>query len=255
MDRTARRLGVVVACVLVAAGCGDDGGSGETGFGSGEQYSITGALSQIPREFAADLEGNIEIYVADLLAAGEATGQSRPTGSSDADEATEWLGPMTGRSEAPVFVPVPIALLDGVGRSLGEYKDEVGFAVTDVDATIESRALPLSMMVLAGELEPASTTEVADGVLTVGDGGDFEIDLLNAASARNLGRPIRIASNDGLVLLSTSTDAASAWLDAASARLGGGLAGNARRGWGWHGHVPDRHAVRHGGGRVGSRRR
>ena len=176
MDRTARRLGVVVACVLVAAGCGDDGGSGETGFGSGEQFSITGALSQIPREFAADFEGNIQIYVADLLAAGEATGQSRPTGSTDADEATEWLGPMTGRSKAPVFMPVPFALLDGVRRSLGEYKDEVGFAVTDVDATIESRALPLSMMVLAGELEPAGSTEVADGVLTIGEGDDFQIE-------------------------------------------------------------------------------
>ena len=209
--------GGFAAFLFVAVGCGDDGDTAETGFGSGEHFSIAGALRQIPIEFAADFDGNIELYVADLMAADDAMGQSRPTGLTDADAAFDWLEPMIGREEGPVFVPVAPTLTNIT--AIGEYKDEVGFAVTEADATIESPAQPLTMTVVAGDLQHASATEVAEGVFTIGQGDDFEIDLLDVTAARPLGRPLRAAPSDGLVLLSTSTDAASAWLDAASVRL------------------------------------
>ncbi len=212
----ARRLSVLGVIVsLLAGGCGGDD---TAAFGSGEGFSINGALGQIPLAHASDDNGRIEVYAADLLAAGEATGRSRPTGSTDGNRAREWLAPMTGIGDAPVFVALPRVFRDSIG-DLGGFEDEVGFAVTDVDATIESVAGRTSMSVLAGDLPTPTGPEVSGGVFTIGDGDDFEIDPAGRTAARPFGAPLRVASDDGLVLLSSTTDAAAAWLDAGSARL------------------------------------
>ncbi len=216
-----RRFGalgaLVVGCVGLLAACGGGAGTTER-FGSGEQFSVRAALDQIPLAYASNEAGRMEIYIADLVSAGEVNGQSPPVGSDDATEAAAWIGPMTGFGEGIAFAPVPFALRESVGDLAG-YRSEVGFALTDVDSSIEVVALPNSVTILAGNLEPTSTIEVAEGVLTIGEGDDFAIDLENPSTARPFGRPLRLAALDGLVALTPSTELASAWLDANSPRL------------------------------------
>ncbi len=53
----------------------------------------------------------------------------------------------------------------------------------------------------------------------IAEGADFEVDLDARTVARRLGRPLRTASAQGLLLLTRSTDAALLWLHDTSARL------------------------------------
>jgi len=220
MDRNLRILGPAVILLGLTAACGGNGDSTPR-FGSGDAFSVSGALNQIPLESAVDEEGNIEVYTADLLTAGELGGGSRPTGSVDADETLAWLELLEGRfitSHAQVYAEVPRIFFDSLA-DLGAYRDEMGFTVNDVDASVESLSFPNRMTALAGNIESAAGAEVADGVFTFGEGEDFELDPEQATVARPIGVPLRSASADGLVALSPSTDAASAWLDETAPRL------------------------------------
>jgi len=197
-------------------------GDAEPQFGSGDLFSVSAALEQIPLERVAGPETRFEIYVADFLAAGEIGGGVRPTGSTDIDETVAWtrsITPSNLSSHAQVYVQFP-DIFRGESDIAG-YNDEMGFTINDVDASIEmlSPTTTNRVIVLAGEIEPAASVEVADGVFTFGEGDDFEIDFERKATARPLGRPLRSAAVEGLAVLSHSTVSASAWLDEASPRL------------------------------------
>ena len=142
----------------------------------------------------------------------------RPTGSTDADELVDWLGPMSGMRPGPVHVELPPNIRSGLIQ-MEEYHDEVGFAISEVDAFVSWSALPIEGTVWAGDLDVAATTKVADGVVTLGTGDDHEIDFEGRTAARPLGTPLRFAEAGGLVLTTSSSDLASAWLDPQLATL------------------------------------
>ncbi len=187
-------------------------------FGTGQNFSVLSALAEIPLPDGLPEDSKIEIYVTDLLAASEAAGHPRPTGSTDVGEASDWLTSITGYEESVVVVPIPFDMQSSLAKLL-EYKEEIGFGITDVDASIEVGPAPNSFTLLAGSLEHASTSEVADGVFSFGEGEDFAANIEERTPARQLGRPLRVASQNNLVLLSRSTAAVSAWLDEEIPRL------------------------------------
>ena len=187
-------------------------------FGTGQAFSILSALGQIPMANGLPEDAKIEIYVADLLAASDASGQQRPTGSTDFGEVADWLNSITGSADSVVLAPVPFDMQNSAAELL-EYKEEIGFSITDVDAVIELGPLPNSLTILAGDLEHASTSEVADGVFSFGEGEDFTVNIEERTPARQLGRPLRVAAQSDLVLLSRSTGAVAGWLDQEVPRL------------------------------------
>ncbi|RLE18236.1 MAG: hypothetical protein DRJ50_13225 [Actinobacteria bacterium] len=212
-----------MALLLVISACsgsdsGDDSSGSADAFGSGAAFSIESALDEIPAAAANSADGDYSIEITDLLAAGELVGAERPTGSTDREAVFNWLGPITGLEESALYVPVPQELL-GDMEQIGEYREEVGFAVSDVDASVSLRAVPGSLVVLAGDLEVAASLEDSGGVFTLGEGEDFEVDIDNRTAARQLGQPLRLSTSDGLVAMSASTDVVTSWADPDSERL------------------------------------
>jgi hypothetical protein len=159
-----------------------------------------------------------QVDFADYLAASKAVGGERPTGSTDGGKVFEWLESIGGRSGSSVYVPIAPGLILNPD-DVGSYRDEVGFAISDVDAMAALSRSPESVIMLAGDLNTAASTEVVEGVFTLGEGDDFTYDLENRTPARPLGRPLRFASQDAIVLMSQSTEMASAWLDPEAPRL------------------------------------
>lgn len=104
---------VAVAIGLAASACGAIGLGGSDSppgaFGAGDSFSVEAALAELPIE-AVTGESQAVVYVSDLVAAGEANGLARPTGSLDSDEVVEWIGPMTGIGTSTVFASVPIEM-------------------------------------------------------------------------------------------------------------------------------------------------
>ena len=228
MRRTPATLGLLVfALAPLLAACsgngsddvGEDGTGAVLAFGSGERFSIEAALAQIPAEVSQDDDpAFLQITVADILAGSELAGTSRPTGSTDVDEVADWLQPMLFGDASPVFLPLPTELVRDVTQ-IEEYRNELGFAISDVDASIEIAAGAASTVVLVGDINPNDATEIAPGITSFGEGDDFETNFDDRTAARSLGRPLRIAEIDDLVLTSRSTPTVSAWLDPTSARL------------------------------------
>jgi hypothetical protein len=222
-----RSLAVVSVCAgLAIAACGGDGERtrSEGRFGSGESFSILAGLAEVPvrvTDLSSDVDQSdlVEVLVGDLAAASAAAGRSRPEKSADDREVVEWARSIT---EGAVFVPIPRELATGGGIALAQdYRDEVGFALNDVDSYVWWYALPESGAVWAGGLSVAATSEVADGVVSLGEGEDFAFDPSQRSVARSIGAPLRFAERDGLVLSTKSTRVALDWLDGASDRLAG----------------------------------
>jgi hypothetical protein len=210
---------VTLTFSLLAAACGGDADGGETRpFGSGERFSIEAALSQIPAEVLdGDEAAFLEIHVADFLGGSDLSGTSRPTGSTDVREIVDWLTAVIS-GETGVFLPLPLELVPEIA-TIEDYRNEFGFALTDVDASVQAIVEGQSTLVLVGDLEPKAEVEVAPGVSSYGEGDDFESRLGDTTESRPMGRPVRIAGIDDLVVLSGSTPVASAWVDPGSTRL------------------------------------
>ena len=223
-----RSISAMSVIALLMAACGGDGDSSggvsgrEGGFGSGASFSILAALTEVPvsvTDVAGDTEQTdvVEVLVGDLAAGSAAAGVDRPERSADDGDLVDWARALT---EGTVFIPFPSDLLSGDGIVNAEaYRDEVGFGVNEVESFVSWNALPESGVVWTGDLSVAATTEVADGVVSLGEGDDFEVDPSQRSAARSLGIPLRFARRDGLVVSTRSTAVALDWLDDDSERL------------------------------------
>lgn len=213
MPRTRHAAGLLAAALLVTVtACDSDGGDG--GWGSGSAWSVQGALAQLP---AAAPDATVLVQAGDLVTASEAAGVERPD-DLDGQALVDWLGPLTGgpgAEEALVFVP--IASLFNAPRLLQheEFADELGFSVLDAEAFVEQSTPPATFAVVAGDLDGAlrdDLPEVADGVVTAGEGEDLAADVANQTVARPLGMPLRLAERPGLVAASPGTTAVADWV-------------------------------------------
>lgn len=211
MFRSRVRLAVAAVLALVS-GCSSGGGAGTTQLSSGEEYSVAGALAEIPAELDA---AQLSVVTADVQAATEASGLERPV---DADGLSQWAMTLSGiprrDAEMPtVFVPWASALhLDRVAQH-EEIRDEIGWSLLEVDAFVELTAPPETFLVVAGDVSINSELpEVSDGVVTAGAGEDLSRDLAELTPARPLGVPLRMAQSEDRIVATPVTQHAAEWL-------------------------------------------
>lgn len=194
----------VLALAASVTACG-----GSEGLSSGDDYSVAGALSQLPQ-----LSGtSVQVVTGDVVSAEQAADLTRPTALTG-DWVQEWLQPLTLSKDSRIFLPYP-----GYPGSQGwtqPTKKAYGFSVLDVDSFANVEVDASQFTVVEGEhLDadrlPDGLHPLADGVVTDLDGADGHVDPQRATDANQFGRPVRIAARDHLVAASTSTDAVTAW--------------------------------------------
>lgn len=206
-------VGAVLGLALSA--CGGGGG----GLASGEDYTVLGALAELPPA----PEGPFWVETGDLRAASELAAHPRPE-SLDPDEVARWVsvlhgGPQPGEGREmhylPIHAPTPTVTHPTWVYGVQEFHDAAGWSVLDVDAFVEVQVdATTSLAVLFGDFDDANLErlpEVADGVRSVGEGVDGEADPGGHALDR-AGRPVRMAHDDGKLAVSFETDTVSDWL-------------------------------------------
>lgn len=183
-------------------------------------YSVQNALTILPSSEGDETQ---LIVTADLDAASEQSGLERPTSFDDKDAVKTWLDALSDVSSddaesAAVFVPFATSLQ--VAHLLGSFlpfDEEVGWSVLTAATFVERHSPPQTFMVVSGDFEsspfPDDLPEVADGVVTAGDGEDLHRDLHDRTAARPLGDPLRMATQGPYVAAARTIDEVSAWLD------------------------------------------
>ena len=230
-----RTISAGAAVCMLALGACTVGGGGDSGdptdggdtdsadLGTGEDYSVEGALAELPAPEAEEFE----VRTADLTAAEELSGLDRPT-ALDRDEVLPWVGGLTGMpingsgpGEGAEYGLVPVVLPELTNprqaQQIEEFDELAGWSLVDVDAFAETVASPpADVAVLTGDFDGSTLDElptVTGGVRTVGEGPDNDHDLSATSAVSPTGQPIRMAEEDGRLLVSPSTDIASGWLD------------------------------------------
>ncbi|MCK0110870.1 hypothetical protein MWU75_01765 [Ornithinimicrobium sp. F0845] len=211
--RTKIMVGMAVTA-LVATACS---GGAEDGLGTGEAYTVLGALAELPGPPSPGLM----IQTADLTGATEAAGLERPD-TPEGIALVEWISPLLGQpigesgEPAPVFVPVAEVFNLQQLHQHQEFQESLGWSLVDVDSFAELVLPPERFAVVAGDFDEstlaADLPEVAEGVVTFGEGEDLSTDLENASVVSRLGQPIRLAQQDGRVVAASGTAAVEDWL-------------------------------------------
>lgn len=205
-----RLIAALLVAALVAAACGGDGDVEVSGSTTGDGL-VARALTEVPASlFGGDVR--VELYVGDLTAATEAAGLSRPGSADDVEGLRDWLGPLAGVGDAPVFVPVPeLHRFETTGMQ--SATDELGWSIVDVETFVEAGGPLNRFTVVRGEgIAPvAGLVEGIGGVLSLGEGEDLDTDPERRSAARPLGRPLRLRADGDAVAVSLTTDAALVW--------------------------------------------
>lgn len=180
-------------------------------------FSVAAALAQLPASAADEAGSGLEVYAADLEVGADQAGLTPPADPTDPEQVFEFIsalaGPTDGR-RARLFVPLPADLLTAAGNTEAAV-DELGFAVASIASFVSVEAPPARFLVVSGVELPEGLPEIAPGVGTIGSGEDGEIDPEHRTAIRPLGRPLRVAEQDGQVALSPWTDPVTDWLDGA----------------------------------------
>lgn len=184
--------------------------AGEAGF------SVLAALEEIPASAAEDVGSLLQVSAADLVEAGEQAGLTPPTDPTSADELLAFMGPLTGISRdgdpLRLFVPYPQMFVDRAPTQLVEFRAEVGFTPGEVTSFVALESPPARFIVAGGVSLPDGLPESVPGVRTIGEGEDFESVLDSRTAARPLGRPLRVAEQDGRVAISLATTPIIDWM-------------------------------------------
>lgn len=218
-----------MALLLGFTGCSSTpDGAGSTGSSDSSAappttsgYSVQNALSTLP---ALESDEMITVVTADLDAATEQAGLERPTSFDDTDGLIAWLYPLTGVTHeniepAPVFVPLAQGFqVDYLMAPMEPtFPEEVGWSVLDAATFAERQTLPQLLTVVTGDFDsttfPQSLPEVADGVVTAGEGNDHAQDIAHPTMARPLGIPLRMSIKDSTIAAGRSTDELTQWLN------------------------------------------
>lgn len=192
-----RRVGVVGAltiAAIVAAGC-----SG----GSDGDFSVAASLERLPDMNVSD---GVTIQVGDLDAAADHLGLERVGDGEDLLRAVS-MAPEEG--EMSVYVPIPAALRNNVPSSVSE---ELGWGVGEVAQFAEATLMggPLDFVLAAeprdgAELGVGAAIDLGDGVFTLGEGQDRELNPEERTALRPLGSPLRLVERDDWTYLTNVT--------------------------------------------------
>ncbi len=186
-----------------------------------EPGTLTSMLARIPlaaAEAAAEADtGMLQVSIVDVNAASVLAGLDRPS-PSDVEASLEWLSTLTlgqtaGSGGSGFAITLPQFPDPSRAAFVDEVRTEIGFSIIDIDRSIALTALPVEFAVVEGsEIALAPTLSETDGILSAGTGEDYRIDVEARTAARPLGRPLRLATLDGLVAASRSTPLVEAWL-------------------------------------------
>ncbi len=184
---------------------------------SGDDYTVLGALAELP--VSTDTDG-LMVQTGDLVAATALAGLERPS-EPDLDAVVSWIYPLTGlprgdESFAPLFVPLGQVFSYENLRDIAEFDTALGWSLVDANAFVEQSTPPDSFAVITGSFDETTLnpelTEVADGVVSYGEGEDFETNLSDSNPVDRLGRPVRLAQDGDRIAASFSTPFAQEWL-------------------------------------------
>ena len=209
---------VLATAALSLAGltaCGGDDNAA-----SSDDYSVENMLAELPE---AALEEGWVITTADLDRASELAEVDRPRpGSDDPDRVGDWsivvsgIRSNDGDSPATVAALLPQAVNPAALLRVDEFRDELGWTVLDVSSFIEVSAPPDRFTVLHGEFDVEAIDDALgdrdDGIWSIG-GDDYEVEVTEISAARPLGEALRLAEDDGTLVVSKSTDTLEGWLE------------------------------------------
>jgi hypothetical protein len=194
----------MLIAVLVAA-C--SGGGQSSGAGS-----FRDRLELLPASVIDD-PNNVVVAMADLDQAAQLAGVERPP-DANVDEMIEYVNAVTGIPAADSQGPASVAALTPqtahIDRlvQVNEFDGEVGWSIADVSWFAETQVPPNTFMVAGGDFDEARLTDAMgerqDGIWRLG-GEDGEIDVANRSAARPLGESLRLAFNDGRLIVGRST--------------------------------------------------
>jgi hypothetical protein len=191
---TLAALATLIATVAATAACADEADPGDAAGGGARPTSVAAALAALPEDLPDD-GSEVETFTwADLERAAELAGVERPD-AADQQAVVDYLNAVTG-GPTESGEPSPVAALTpeaaNVSRSatrLGEFRDEVGWDVLDVDRFAEQYAPPDSVTVIEGDVDGESLSaalgEPEDGTWSVGTEGELSVE--EASPARVLG--------------------------------------------------------------------
>ena len=168
---------------------------------------------------STDTDG-LMVQTGDLVAATELAGLERPS-EPDIDAVASWIFPLTGLPRedefAPLFVPLGQVFNYQSLRDIAEFDTALGWSLVDANAFVEQSTPPESFAVITGDFDETTLnpdlTEVADGVVSYGEGEDFETNLSGDPNpVDRLGRPVRLAWDGDRIAASFSTPFVQQWL-------------------------------------------
>lgn len=213
-----RRFRISLAPLFISAfaltACGSDGGGGEA-----DDASIEAMLAELP-ESANDGSSDIMITYGDLDAAAAASERPRPDRDADTDELVDWVIPVSGvyRDDGHPLVHalLPEAAAPSFIVENDAIREELGWSIAGVDTFIELSNLPKRFTVIRGSATAKDLDRAIgksdDGIWSLG-GDDLEQNLADRTAARSLGESMRMAFDDGLLVVSRTTPPVSEWLD------------------------------------------
>jgi hypothetical protein len=211
-------MSVIVLVVVAAAGAGGD----SSRLSSGDDYSVRGALAEVPTAAVGD--ELTEIRTADLAAATEQLDLERPAAAADFEAVWEWLAPLTGVASgegadpefAPLFIPLGEVFNYRQLREISEYDEALGWSLVDVDAYVEYSTPPRTFAVVTGDFDDATLSpelvEVSDGIVSYGDGDDGEVNPEEPNAVDRVGRPLRLAQDGDRIAASLMTALVAEWV-------------------------------------------
>lgn len=161
-----------------------------------------------------DLGANAIVSYADVAAAAEHAGLARPEGSLG--DLAGWVYDLSGTgADDVVSVPWPASLGVADLARHEEFVAAAGFGLADVDAFAEVAAPPRVFTVAHGSFDVDAITaalgEPVDGVWAQ-DGEELVSDLDGPRAIDRLGRPVRIAGDDEVLVLTLERDLARGWI-------------------------------------------
>lgn len=174
---------------------------------------MAGQLGLVSRNAPTE---QIQLVVGDLAAATELAGSMRPQDPADGDEIALWLSSLTRVSKTQVPVNSQLPALPGIRSvaGLGDWQQDLGWSLTQVDSFVSSGAPPSEITVLTGDFDTAAIDTAigpsVDGIWAQ-PGEDNAIGP-GKSSFDPIGRPVRLAAKEGSLAVSFATPLLQDWL-------------------------------------------
>lgn len=238
--RTRSLLALLSAALLLTSACSDEDGvdgdeestattvaDADIGGPSGAEAAGTWSslLSMIPDTPGA----RTFVVMADVAGASDAIGIDRPAPTSDSDDIAGYLSEVFSVGPDEGAALPPLAMLTEAGQLDEEFRDELGWSLTQIDGIVEAGEPPEQYVGIVGDFDPAAVDAVLaevpywSGVQETVEysdhmyyrwGEDGLIDPEHTSPARPLGIGGRMVVTEDEVMLARTDEGIEAMIDA-----------------------------------------